>query len=150
MVESAEGTLSAVIPECERLAKMDHNGADNGDETTPTSPSGESMAKTPVRAPSVYHNYSSDTGTSGESKEEEGGPFNLITLIVSALLGISLIFNIILLFRGRKGPTTQTITITPKIQITEALDYCTELLESDFKPWNNILSVELGNNHNKK
>lgn len=149
LVESAEGTLSAVIPECERLAKMDHNGADNGDETTPTSPSGESMAKTPVRAPSVYHNYSSDTGTSGESKEEEGGPFNLITLIVSALLGISLIFNIILLFRGRKGPTTQTITITPKIQITEALDYCTELLESDFKPWNNILSIELGNNHNK-
>lgn len=80
-----------------------------------------------------------------ENSEENSSSFNIITIIVYVLLGISCILNIILLLK--KGNTEQIITIEPKVKITQALDYCTELMESDFKPWNDILTLELGKSH---
>ncbi|ORX34876.1 hypothetical protein BCR36DRAFT_588538 [Piromyces finnis] len=151
LVESAEGTLSAIIPECERLANTNENG--DVIESIESSNNGGATASTPVatqimRSKSMLHSYN-NTETTPDSTEEKKSDFNLITIIVSALLALSVILNMVLLLRGKKENISQTITIEPKLQITQAFDYCTELLESDFKPWNDILTMELGNSHSK-
>ncbi|OUM57285.1 hypothetical protein PIROE2DRAFT_65087, partial [Piromyces sp. E2] len=147
LTESAEGTLSVVIAESERLASMDDGGAGEGGESANN---GSTLAPPTTlqsnRPKSMILSY--DDAATPESTEEKS-IFNLITIIVSSLLAISIILNIILLVRGGKSNASQTITITPKVQITHALDYCTELLESNFKPWNDILTLELGNSHSK-
>jgi len=148
LTESAEGTLSAIIPECERLASMDDsNGGESGENVNNGGDAPPPVSLQNHRPKSMIISYS-DTAAAQEATEEESN-FNLITIIVSALLAVSVILNIILLVRGGKGGTQQTITISPNIQITQALDYCSELLESDFKPWNDILKLELGNSHSK-
>ncbi|KAG4107526.1 hypothetical protein H8356DRAFT_921137 [Neocallimastix lanati (nom. inval.)] len=149
LVESAEGTLSAVIPECERLANED-NGTSEGDGSTSidnnnnnTQNNNSQLNRRKSIAFSIY--TANDSPVSTENTEESSNGFNLITIIVSVLFGISFILNIILLMK--KGNTQQVITIKPKIQLTQALDYCTELMKSDFKPWNDILTLELGKGH---
>jgi len=97
----------------------------------------------------AYSVYSvKDSPACTENTDENSSPFNLMTIIISVLLGISFIINIILLMK--KGNNQQTIIIEPKIKKTQALDYCMELMESDFKPWNDILTLELGKSHTQK
>jgi len=148
LVESAEGTLSAIIPECEKLANMNDSGVDDENKLSINTDNDNTNQSTLNKRKSIVLSlYSDNNANQTESSEENNNSFNLITMIISGLLAISLIFNIVLL--SRKGTKKQEIIISPKIKITEALDYCTELMESNFKPWNDILNLELGNSHSK-
>jgi len=143
LVESAEGTLSAIIPECERLA---NENVGNNEEVICNNNISSITPPLNRRKSVSYSVYNvNNTIASSNNNEENSSSFNIITIVTSILFGISFILNIILLLK--KGNIQQTITIEPKIKITQALDYCTELMESDFKPWNDILTLELGKSH---
>ncbi|ORY05191.1 hypothetical protein LY90DRAFT_212090 [Neocallimastix californiae] len=92
LVESAEGALSVIIPECERIANDDIDATEVMVLYQMVKICQIIHLKLKRKKSIAYSIYSvKDSPACTENTDENSSPFNLMTIIISVLLGISFI-----------------------------------------------------------